>query len=167
MKQVLSLSLISLVALLGCSRDIPSDPMCRVNDNQTPLEPAPSACLVKLNQKLLVLQTNQSEHFTLPLTKRQQTSAQCTAHQGVWKTTGLNVKVNQLLYVDKSNVHYFSCEADTEFASDLTQLPVPPWANQNIKHISLVNPFKTQQHDWHETIDVIALRDAFTRLEAN
>lgn len=148
---------------VSCSREIPSDPMCRVKATLKELPPAPAACLIKLNGKLLSLKNNHSENWHLPFDKLQKkTSAQCTAHQAVWKTTGLNVEVGKLLLIDDHNTHYFSCQTNNQFSADLTYLPVPPWSLNKVSHINLVNPFETEDQEWTDKIDLIKLRKAFT-----
>jgi hypothetical protein len=160
----LTITVTAALLLISCSRDIPSDPMCRVKASLKELPPAPAACLIKLNGKLLALKNNNSENWHLPADKLQKkTNAQCTAHQAVWKTTGLNVEVGKLLLIDNHNTHYFSCQTNSLFSRELTYLPVPPWSLNRVSQINLVNPFETEDQEWADEIDLIKLRKAFTQ----
>ncbi len=150
--------------LQGCSREIPSDPMCRIASAQNKMPPAPAACLIKLNKKLLAVQYKGQEKLNVPNDRPSNISAQCIAHQSVWKTTGLNIKVNQLLFIDNNNIHYFACTTDGSFSADLTTLPVPEWANHYVEHIKLVDPFITTKEQWEPHVNLIKVREAYTQL---
>lgn len=161
------ITILTLSSLQSCSRDILADPMCRVNKSLADIPPAPAACLIKLNKKLLAVQLIEQSSFTLPFEKQSTQTAQCTAHQGVWKSTGLNIEVNQLLFVGADNTHYFACKANGQFSSDQTSLPVPAWATHKIAHIRFINPFASTKDEWSRSIDLIKLREAFTQLPEN
>lgn len=168
MKTTHTLTLCILVNFLvsACSREIPSDPMCRVQAQLKELPPAPAACLIKLNGKLLALKKHTKQTWQLPSEKLQKnTSAQCSAHIAVWKTTGLNVEVGKLLLKDKNNIHYFSCQTSNPFSTNHTTMPVPAWSKHRIFKIKLVNPFETSTNEWAKKIDLIQVRQAFTKLE--
>ncbi|WP_233267280.1 hypothetical protein [Paraglaciecola sp. L3A3] len=151
---------------LACSKEVPSDPACRVDEQQS-LAPAEAVCLIKLNGKLIAVKNNNMEKWDLPKDKQQgNLSAQCTAHQAAWKATGLNVEIGQLLWVDEGNTHYFTCLASSQFSSTQQDFPVPPWANHKIEKIGLLDPFATRDEDWEPRLDVIKLREAFTQIES-
>ncbi|MCF2950044.1 hypothetical protein L0668_18135 [Paraglaciecola aquimarina] len=158
-------TILGICLLNGCSKDIPADPMCRVQPSEKPLSPAPAVCLIKLNSKLLAITTHQQELWSLPVEKQHKAkSAQCSAHQAVWKSTGLNVEVGELLFTDEKNVHYFSCIAQNPLTKDQIQLPVPTWATSKVNNIQLINPYQTQAEDWSPRHDLLKLREAFTQL---
>lgn len=150
---------------LGCSREIPANPMCRTHDLSTHSAPSPAACLIKSNGKLLALKIYDDKGWSLPSLKQQKTtSAQCTAHLAVWKSTGLNVEVGDLLFTSENQTQYYACSLTDEYSSQLDTFPVPPWANRKTKHISLIDPFDTRQDQWEVEIDLIQVREAYTQL---
>ncbi|WP_252732149.1 hypothetical protein [Paraglaciecola arctica] len=160
-------SILTLTILIyGCSREIPADPMCRTAKLDTELPPAAAACLIKSNSRLLAIKTHNDDNWNLPNLKLQKTtSAQCTAHTAVWKTTGLNVEVGKLLFADQHHTQYFECQLSDEYSSQLETFPVPPWASRRTAHIALIDPFETQQDQWVKDINLIQLREAYTQLK--
>lgn len=169
-KIVLNRLIITLVAVtffaFGCSRDIPTDPMCRTSEPNPEPEPSTAACLIKSNGKLLAIKSHDDDAWNVPSQKQQKsTSAQCTAHLAVWKSTGLNVEVGNLLFTGENQTLYFACKLTDEFSKQLKQFPVPPWANRKINDISLIDPFNTQQDQWVSEINLISLREAYNHLE--
>lgn len=154
------------IFVLGCSRELPSDPMCRTNALYPETAPSPAACLIKSNGKLLAIKSQSGDGWRLPSHKQQtSTSAQCTAHSSVWKTSGLNVEVGQLMYTDQNQTQHFACKLTDEYSRQLTVFPVPPWAKRTTNVIALIDPFETQQDQWKGNIDLIDVREAFTQLE--
>lgn len=155
------------IFVCGCSKDIPADPMCRTSVLYTETKSSAAACLIKSNVQLLVVKHhNDDDAWHLPTLKQQKsTSAQCTAHHAVWKTTGLNVEVGKLLFTDQNQTQYFECKLTDDFSSELQQFTVPSWAKRSISSIALIDPFDTQQQQWVSDIDLIDVREAYTQLE--
>lgn len=159
--------LLMMSILLGssCSRDIPAEPMCRTADLYSESAPSAAACLIKSNGRLLAITQQKSDSWTLPFHKQHQAiSAQCTAHKAVWKTTGLNVEVGELLFTSKSQTQFFACKLTDDYSKQLTDFPVPPWARRATTKIALIDPFNTQQHQWVDELDVIQIRQGFNQL---
>lgn len=158
--------LVVTIFVTGCSREIPADPMCRTSPRYPESPPSPAACLIKLHGKLLAIKNHDEDGWNLPTIKQQKsTSAQCTAHQAVWKTTGLNAEVGQLLFTSQNQTQFFACKLTDDYSSQLELFTVPSWATRQTAQISLVNPFSTQHNHWDDEIDLIKLREAFTQLE--
>lgn len=154
------------IFVFGCSRDIPADPMCRTNILYTETKPSAAACLIKSNVQLLVIKSHDDDSWNLPTHKRQPImSARCTAHQAVWKTTGLNVEVGKLLFTAPDQTQYFECKLTDDFSSQLQVFPVPSWAQRKTSEISLIDPFDTEQDHWVNDINLIKLREAYNQLE--
>jgi ADP-ribose pyrophosphatase YjhB (NUDIX family) len=129
------------------------------------IESGPAACLIKLNGELLVIQKDHDKLWSLPGHKaHNQQSAQCAAHHGVWKSTGLNVEVGKLL-ASVEHIQYFSCFTGEDLFNGMVSLPLPPWANDNISKIALVNPFETEPAAWSRTISIVELREMFNKIE--
>ena len=154
------------IFILGCSRDIPADPMCRASVLYTQTKPSAAACLIKSNVQLLVVKNHDDDGWNLPTQKQlKSTSAQCTAHRAVWKTTGLNVEVGKLLFTAPDQTQYFACKLTDDYSRQLKQFPVPSWSKRKVSNISLVDPFDTQQSQWVSDINLINLREAYNQLE--
>jgi hypothetical protein len=154
------------IFLLGCSRDIPADPMCRTSILYTETKPSAAACLIKSNFQLLVIKNHDDDGWNLPTHKQQKLiSPQCTAHQAVWETTGLNVEVGKLLFTAPNQTQYFECKLTDDFSSQLQVFPVPSWAQRKTSKISLINPFDTEQDHWVNVINLIQLREVYNQIE--
>lgn len=152
--------------ILGCSRELPAEPMCRTNALYPETAPSPAACLIKSNGKLLAIKSYSKDGWHLPSHKQHtSTSAQCTAHRSVWKTTGLNVEVGEKLFTDQNQTQYFACKLTDDFSRQLKVFTVPSWAKRSTSDIALVNPFETQQDQWISETNLIDVREAFTQLE--
>lgn len=151
---------------MSCSRELPADPMCRMSTLYAETLPSPAACLIKSNGKLLAIKSYDIDGWTLPSHRQENTtSAQCTAHKAVWKTTGLNVEVGKLLFTDQNQIQYFECKLTDDFSSQLKQFPVPSWAKRSTSTISLIDPFETHQEQWVSEINLSRLRDGYNQLD--
>ncbi len=140
--------------------------MCRIAPNSLVQPPAAAACLIKHQGQLLALQKDQTDHWWLPQQRLNKAlSPQCTAHQAVWKNTGLNVEVGPLLMTGKNQIQYFSCQLTDPYTQQLSTFDVPPWANREVQHIALVDPFALKQQEWNEQINLIEIRQAFTLID--
>jgi hypothetical protein len=160
------LLIVVTIFMFGCSRDNPADPMCRTSVLYTETPPSAAACLIKSNFQLLAIKSHDDDAWNLPTHKQQKsTSAQCTAHRAVWKTTGLNVEVGKLLFTAPNQTQYFDCKLTDDFSKQLEMFPVPPWADRKTRNITLVDPFDTEEDHWVEDINLIILREAFNQLE--
>ncbi|MBL4631015.1 MAG: hypothetical protein JKY14_07595 [Paraglaciecola sp.] len=118
-----------------------------------------------MDGKLLAVKGHNDNGWNVPHHKQKKsTSAQCSAHLGVWKTTGLNVEVGQLLFTDQNQTEYFACKLTDDFSSQLRQFTVPSWAKRKTNEISLIDPFETEQDQWINDFDLIKLREAYNQL---
>jgi hypothetical protein len=155
-----------LLIMVACSREIPSDPSCRLANDQTPAPPSAAACLIKSGDALLMLTLSGSQTLQLPNgPEKMGQSAQCTAHQATWKMTGLNVEVGKLLFLT-NQVAYYDCNAQSSFPLGMRALPVPEWAKHSVEDINWVNLFRAKQEDLSPTLDLIQLREGFTELSS-
>ena len=69
------------------------------------------------------------------------------------------------LLKDIGTTYFRECKLTDAFSSHLQVFPVPPWAQRNTTHISLINPFDTEQDHWVNNIDLIKLREVYNQLE--
>ncbi|MEP1554990.1 MAG: hypothetical protein ABJJ44_15985 [Paraglaciecola sp.] len=158
--------LFNSIFITGCSREIPAHPMCRVNQSQSELAPAQAACLIKQDNKLLVLQHKDSDDWHIPQGKALKSiSAQCTAHNVVWKNTGLNVEVGELLLTASDDTLYFACHLTDEHSQQIEELSVPEWANRNVAKVSFIDPFILTEEDFSESIELPKIREAFISIQ--
>ncbi|MFT2090293.1 NUDIX domain-containing protein [Paraglaciecola sp. 2405UD69-4] len=158
--------LFNLIVITGCSKEIPANPACRIKPSLNELAPAPAVCLVSKDNKLLVLQYEDSDDWYIPQGKAQKSqSAQCTAHQAVWKNTGLNVEVAELLVIASDNTHYFTCHLTDELSQQIERLSVPEWANIKVKNIEYVDPFELTKNNFTAAIELPKIREAFIEME--
>ncbi|MGS2719728.1 hypothetical protein [Paraglaciecola aestuariivivens] len=156
------------IFVFACSRDNPATPMCRTHPNIQYKQASAAACLIKHNGQLLALQNDSSELWHLPQQRlNPNLSGQCNAHQAVWKATGLNVEVGQLLMTDSHQVQYFSCAITDSYAQELTEFSLPAFASRNLTQIALIDPFAIQPQQWSEQSDLIKVRQAFTQIDFN
>ena len=154
------------IFIFGCSRDIPSDPMCRTNVLYTQTKPSAAACLIKSHVQLIAIKSHDDDAWNVPTHKKQKsTSAQCTAHRAVWKTTGLNVEVGKLVFTAPNQTQYFDCQLTDDFSSQLEQFPVPSWAKHKTSEVSLIDPFDTEHDEWVNSINLINVREAYNQLD--
>ena len=139
--------------------------MCRLDEHSTAAAPAPAACIIRLDNKLLAISTDDGS-WQLPVGKAApDQSAQCTAHQAVWQHTGLNVEVGQKLGETPNHTHIYNCLLTSGFDGNTNQLPVPAWAQYKVVKIGLLNPFETAPSDWSDNIDLIELRAWFNQIK--
>ncbi|MEP0355920.1 MAG: hypothetical protein ABJH06_00145 [Paraglaciecola sp.] len=140
--------------------------MCRIKQSLNELAPAQAACLIVKDNKILVLRHKDNDDWHIPQGKAlKSTSAQCTAHSVVWKNTGLNVEVGELLLTDSSNTQYFACRLTDKLSQQIEELSVPEWANRNVADVSFVDPYALTNDNFSGTIVLHQLREAFVSIE--
>lgn len=140
--------------------------MCRINQSQSELAPAQAACLIKQDNKLLVLQHKDSDDWHIPQGKAlKSTSAQCTAHNVVWKNTGLNVEVGELVLTASDNTLYFACRLTDKLSQQIEELSVPEWANRNVTKVAFIDPFVLTKENFSGTIELPKIREVFISIE--
>ena len=104
---------IIVVFLQSCMRSEIASPSCRVNAKYASNQQGSGACIIRMNDKLLATQLN-SGLYDLPTSDSissnlAPSSAQCSAHQELWKQTGLNVEVEKVVGIQKDGTWLFSC----------------------------------------------------------
>jgi hypothetical protein len=152
----------SALLLNSCAKEQLADPMCRIAPIFSPDPAAPAACFIKLDTKLLVIKRQNNNGWQLPSgSVNIEQSAQCTAHQAVWQTTGLNVEVGRLLATGPDNVHIYACTLSNGFDTLTQTIPVPDWAVRKVANINALNPNLTPSSQWSEKSDLILLRELF------
>lgn len=155
----------STLLLNTCAKEQIADPMCRIAPMFSPAPAAPAACLIKSATTLLVLSLQNDEGWQLPTGNvNNKKSAQCTAHQAVWQSTGLNVEVGQHLATSSDNLHYYACTLSNGFNTLTPALPVPAWAQRKVVKISFVNPNDTSASQWSTKSDLNLIQALFNKL---
>jgi hypothetical protein len=155
-----------IIFVTSCSKNLPGEAMCRVNQNYPPLSSAPAACLIRSQGKLLAIQQDNNDNWSLPHHKLLKSiSAQCGAHRAVWKSTGLNVEVGVLLHIGIDQTHYFACHLTDDYSKQLEEFPIPKWANLKVTQVNLLNPFELSYDQWSETVELIKVREMFNKVD--
>ncbi|MDP5039882.1 MAG: hypothetical protein NWQ26_03305 [Paraglaciecola sp.] len=156
--------LLSILLLSACAKEQVAEPMCRIDKDTLPAPAAPASCLITSNTSVLVLKLKNKNGWQLPTGyKNNKMSAQCTAHQAVWQSTGLNVEVGQLLDIAPDNKHIYSCALSNGFDTLTQDLPVPDWAHRKVVNISFADPNLTPESQWSEKSDLILIRSLFNK----
>lgn len=139
--------------------------MCRLSESEIAAPAAAAACIIRLDHKLIAIAATDSG-WQLPAAKLQvNQAAQCTAHQAVWQSTGLNVEVAQKLGETKDHIQLYNCILASGFDSKTQSLPVPTWAQHKIVKIEAINPFETTPALWSDNIDLIQIRTSFNQIK--
>lgn len=142
----------------------PAPPTCRIANEFNADYQGPSACVIRVQESLLVLKYSSSGQYDLPYGDPLiDESAQCTAHRATWEQTGINVNVDQLLGITQSGLMLFSCELGGGFTSDDGPIDVPGWSSGDIQQIEFINPFDTRYDSWRQPNNLIMYRDGFVK----
>ncbi|GAC15404.1 hypothetical protein GLIP_2783 [Aliiglaciecola lipolytica E3] len=91
-------------------------------------------------------------------------SAKCTAHRETWEETGFNVEVGQWLGTNQNGMRFYECKLAGNFSADMTEFPVPDWAQVEVSTIQLVDPFATEANQWRFPQQMTAIREMFNRV---
>ena len=155
-----------LFNVFSCTVDKPGDSMCRVNAQHTEEIVGGAACLIRIQDQLLVTLEHASNKYALPGGKsKNNESAQCTAHRQTWAKTGFNVLVGEYLGMGNDGFRYYQCTSGGNFVGQIQSFPVPEWAHANVDEILLINPLESKPNEWADHSQLITIRDMFDRLE--
>lgn len=155
-----------LFSVFSCTVDKLADPMCRVDSEKTEEIEGSAACLIRIQDQMLVTLGQSTDKYSLPGGKsKKNESAQCTAHRQTWAKTGFNVLVGKYLGMGNDGLRYYQCTAGGNFVGQLQSFPVPEWASTNVASIELINPFESHKNKWPDTAQLIMLRDMFNQIE--
>ena len=142
--------------------------MCRVNPEHNEDIVGTAACLIRIQDQLLVILEHTSNKYTLPGGKSiKSESAQCTAHRQTWAKTGFNVLVGEYLATDNNGLRYYECTSGGNFVGQIQSFPVPEWAHANVEAIVLIDPFSSTQDEWLDHGQLILIRDMFNQIQVD
>lgn len=157
---------ISAVGLIGCSQEPPSDPACRVKEQEKPKTIANAACIIRLDGKLLTVTHRLTGRFDVPGgTSDGIESSQCTAHREVWEETGFNVEVGEWLGSSKHGMRFYGCKLAGQFSGELTTFDLPNWSKAEIDSIQLLDPFSISNKDWRFPNQLPQIREMFNQVK--
>jgi hypothetical protein len=162
----LTLLLTTSLFIFACSKQNPAEPSCRVNALHASSHQGGGACVVRMNNKLLVTQLT-SGLYDLPSAihiaskGRIHDSAQCLAHHAMWRDTGLNVEVQQVVGTQTDGTWLFSCEVNAGFDGTEEPFAAPPWSNDNVEYIAFIDPFNIELQNWANRDHFTVMRDAY------
>jgi len=153
------------LVLFACSQAPPSAPACRVATDYASDHVGSAACLIRITDGLLVIQRDDSGYYDLPSgqTISEETS-QCTAHQQMWLQTGLNVRVAQLLSINRDGMRIYACALGGGFDGAEEYIQPPSWVQPHVDKIRFIDPFVTRDAQWHYPKDLIVIRDGYVAL---
>lgn len=152
--------------ITACFQQDMSQASCRVNVSASSNHQGPGACIVRLNDKLLVKKLD-SGLYDLPYIKNissnqnNNISAQCHAHQSMWQQTGLNVEVDQVLGAQADGMWLFGCKLEAGFDGTEAPFNAPDWSDNEVEQIMFVNPFDIDLHNWANKDHFEIVRDAY------
>lgn len=150
----------------ACFQQDASQANCRVNASVASNHQGLGACVVRLNDMLLVKKLD-SGLYDLPNIKNissiqnNNTSAQCNAHQSMWQQTGLNVEVEQVVGAQADGMWLFGCKLESGFDGTEAPFKAPAWSADNVETIMFVNPFDIDLHNWANKDHFEIVRDAY------
>jgi 8-oxo-dGTP pyrophosphatase MutT (NUDIX family) len=140
--------------------------MCRINPEHTEDVVGAAACLIRIQDQLLVTREHTSNKYALPGGKSKNSEkAQCTAHRQTWAKTGFNVQVGEYLGMDNDGLRYYQCTSEGNFVGQIQSFPVPLWAHANVDEILLINPSESKLTQWSDDSQLNVIRDMFARIE--
>lgn len=153
------------ITLFGCSPSKPEDPFCRIDPNFIEEHQGPAACIVRIQDSLLVITHARTGGYDLPRGENKDNeTAQCAAHRNTWNKTGLNVEVAQLLSLTAKGEWIFACNISGNFDGSDESIEVPAWADGEVAEINFIDPFVTRNNQWHFADDLIVARDGYVSL---
>lgn len=150
----------------ACSPNPPSEPSCRVNAQHASSHQRAGACIVRMNNKLLVTQLSNGL-FDLPSQRTNSNmgemikSAQCLAHQAMWQQTGFNVEVQQVVGAQADGTWLFACTINAGFDGTEPPFDAPKWNAANVNKIAFIDPFEIELQNWANRQQFIVVRDAY------
>ena len=138
-----------------------SQPSCRVNAKHASSHQGPAACIVKMNNKLLLMHLD-SGLYNLAISHTvSNQSAQCSAHNEMWRQTGLNVEVEGVVGIQADGTWLFGCKLEAGFDGTEPPFDPAPTANSHVKTIAFVDPFSLDMYNWEKRDQFIVVRDAY------
>lgn len=162
------ISLTGLLALLlaSCTQAPPAPPMCRSDITDKPISVTRAACVIRVDNAMVIIKNNQSGRLQLPAVKLQNAdSPACELHRATFDQTGFNVNVSHLLNPDEgtSSTHYFNCELDADFDSSFSNFPTPYWAREQVAGIYLKDPFTLSDYEWRDRDELVYVLSMFNK----
>ena len=151
--------------IAACSEAPPPSPTCRITQDFQATYNGPAACLIRVQNTLMVLAHSANGKYDLPKADSlSQEAAQCTAHRATWEQTGFNVEVDKLLGITKNGTHLFSCRLHSGFNAYDGPIDPPDWASPKAEQIVFIDPFDTRNDVWRYPDNLIMYRDGYVAI---
>ncbi len=167
--------LIAASLQIACSEHPQTSPSCRIIKSELSEQKGPAACLIRVNQSLLVAKLQDNKYDLIKTQNLSDKNAQCALHASVFVQTGLNVEVGRLLTNTDNNMQIFECRADASFNG--TESEFKPFKQTNlvepsnqhaapakIQTLKFIDPFKIDKYDWAQVNDLAHVRRAYLQL---
>lgn len=149
--------------IFACSEPIPADPSCRVQPQALSSQTGKGACIVKLNNKLLVTITTEGLYDLAKSNNLSIQPAQCSAHHGLWQQTGFNARVQNSVGVQKDGTWLYQCDLQAGFDGNEEPFEAPHWSEANITAVHFIDIYSIDQDQWAHPDELVFIRDAFIR----
>lgn len=151
----------ALFVLSACSDKTYSDPSCRIKTSAISSYKGSGTCIIRLQDKLLVVQYSDANYGLAKTHDINKDSAQCTAHRALWQQTGFNAEVQRALGITTDGTWLFKCEIDSGYTGEERPFPPAPWSANEISSIQFIDPFEIPINMWRNPDELIVVRDAF------
>lgn len=132
---------------------------CPNQDQVLSKEKGKAACLIKVNNKLLVVKKKKNKKLDLLGGKAKKDEiAQCTAYRETWEETGLQVKVEKLLSKESDNGHklffIFQCTLEDEISTSRT-IAIPDSGSDEIIEALWVLPAELTKKEFPKKLKTV------------
>ncbi|MDT0593395.1 hypothetical protein [Glaciecola petra] len=149
--------------IVGCSEPNPADPSCRVLPQALSSQTGKGACIIKLNNKLLVTINTDGLYDLAKTNNLSIQPAQCAAHNSLWLQTGFNAQVQHSVGVQKDGTWLYQCSLRAGYDGNEASFDAPYWSESDIKAVGFIDIFSTNQDQWAYPDELVFIRDAFIR----
>lgn len=164
-----------LVIVVGCYPAHPNLPHCRTqtpenantqvvskNTFNIPVDAKYAGCLIRLDQRVLLISHRLSDRLDIPGGMAQPTEAlACAAHRETFAETGINVEVRDALQQTANGMVIFACVADNVVNPTFFPRTAPSFAQYEASELHLHDPYLLDKDMLRFADDLIPLRDAF------
>jgi 8-oxo-dGTP pyrophosphatase MutT (NUDIX family) len=154
------------VMLFAVLRHTPPAPPCRVEPSAAETARGNAGCLIRVEDRMLVVRDRLSERLGFPAGMSVPgEAAQCTAHREAWEETGLEVVVGQRLQVFENGFRLYACKPVDPSVQPGSSVAVPQWAWAEIAAVEWIDPFHVFPAQWRYPEEWPVVLDRFRALD--
>jgi 8-oxo-dGTP pyrophosphatase MutT (NUDIX family) len=153
-------SLFSSVIIISCSKpssELP--PPCKINKDYIQTHASNAGCLVKNNDKLLVIKHRLTNKLGIPGgTNESGETAQCTAHRETWEETGHAVIVEKNLKEFSNGFRLYHCRLDPAIKA------IKDHSSTEVIEVLWLSPNKIDKNNWRFPQQLQLIKELFDEL---